>query len=325
MRIFITRKIPGPAIALLKKKYTVRVYPKNHIISRQELLRGVRGAHAILPMLTEKIDKEVFSAAGSQLKIIANYAVGFDNIDLTEAARRHIFVTNAPGPEIVEAVAEHTIALMFSLAKRLIEADRFARAGKYQGWEPELFLDTKISGKTLGIVGLGRIGFAVAERAARGMGMQVIYNDVKPNADFEKQYGAKFGTLDFVLKKSDFVSLHVPLLPATHHLISDAQFKKMKKTAFLINTARGPVVDEHALLIVLSKKQIAGAALDVFECEPSTDCDVNDHLELKKFPNVILTPHTASATFEARAETGMVAAKNIVAALEGKTPPNMVK
>ncbi|MBI4133479.1 D-glycerate dehydrogenase [Candidatus Uhrbacteria bacterium] len=325
-KIFITRPIPDQGINMLRAKgYELSIYPHDEIIPRDELLRGVKGANALLSILTDKIDGELLDAAGPQLKIVANYAVGFDNIDLAAAKQHNVTVTNAPGPEIVQSVAEHAFALMLALARRIVESDTFARAGKYRGWGPQLLLGTDVYGKTLGIIGLGRIGFAVTDRAVKGFGMKVLYHDVKPNPDFEKQYGGRFASLEELLKEADFVSLHVPLLPATHHLMNRERFAMMKPTAFLINTARGPVVDEHALLEALQNKKIAGAALDVFECEPSIDCDISDHLELKSFPNVILTPHTASATVETRQAMGRTAATNIVEALEGRVPPNLVK
>ena len=309
---------------LKKKGYQVSIYPKDQIIPRAALLKGVRGMDAILPILTDKINAEVLDAAGTQLKIVANYAIGTDNIDLAECKKRKVMVTNAPGPEIVQSVAEHTFALILALAHRIVEADKFTRAGKYHGWGPQMMLGTDVYGKTLGVVGLGRIGFAVTQRAAKGFGMKILYNDPKPNPEFEKQFGAKYVDLPALLKNSDFVSLHVPLLPSTRHLISTPQFSLMKKTAFLVNTARGPIVDEKALLQALKAKKIAGAALDVFECEPSIDCDLTDHLELKSFNNVILTPHTASATVETRQAMSRTAAANIIAALSGQVPPNLV-
>lgn len=326
MRVFITRSIPDQGIKMLKDKgYEIDIYEKDEIIPRKELLARAKGADAILAILTDKVDDELITSAGVQLKIVANYAIGFDNVDLGALKERGIMATNAPGPEIVESVAEHTFALMLTLARRICESDRFTREGKYQGWGPELLLGTDVHGKTLGIVGLGRIGFAVAQRAAKGFRMKVLYNDVKPNSDFEREYGAEYVSLEVLLQNSEFVSLHVPLLPGTRHMISDKQFGLMKKTAFLVNTARGPIVDEKALLLALSEKKIAGAALDVFECEPAIDCDINDHLELKSMPNVVLTPHTASATIEARQAMSRVAAQNIIEALEGRTPPNLVK
>lgn len=326
MKIFITRAIPDEGIKLLKaKKYTLEIYARDTIIPRKELLRRVKGADAILSLLTDTIDAEVMDAAGKNLKIIANYAVGFDNVDLKAAAKRNIAVTNTPAPEVSETVAEHTFALMITLAHRIVEADGYARTGKYKGWGPMILLGTDLYGKTLGIIGLGRIGMAVAERAVKGFKMKVIYSDMRRNPEFEKEYDARYLSMDKLLQQSDFISLHVPLLPSTRRLISTAEFALMKKTAFLINTARGPIVDEKALLRALRTGRIAGAGLDVFECEPAIDCDLTDKLELKKCSNVILTPHTASATIEARQAMSKVAAHNIIAALEGKQPPNVAK
>lgn len=326
MKIFITRQIPDQGIKMLQKKgYKLTTYPKDQIIPRKELLKNVNGADAILSLLTDKIDGEVMDAAGKTLKIIANYAVGFDNIDLEAAKKHKISVTNTPAPEVTETVAEHTFALIIALAHHISEADRFAKAGKYQGWNPNLLLGSDVYGKTLGIVGMGRIGFALAQRAVKGFKMKIIYHDIKPNLDFEKEYNSKLVDLPTLLKQSDFVSLHVPLLPSTRHLMSREQFKLMKPTAYLINTSRGPIVDEKALLIALKKKQIAGAGLDVFECEPLIDCDISDNLALKNFDNIILTPHIASASIETRQAMSRLAAENIIAALEGKTPPNLAK
>ncbi|MBI4135846.1 D-glycerate dehydrogenase [Candidatus Uhrbacteria bacterium] len=326
LKVFITRQIPDQGIKMLKSKgYKVSIYPKDEIIPRAALLKGVKGVDAILCDLTEKIDAQLLKDAGPQLKIVANYAVGYDNIDLKAASARKVYVSNTPGV-LTDAVAEHAIALMFAIARRICEADRFTRSGKYKGWGPMLLLGTELKGKTLGIVGLGRIGAAVASRAAKGLDMKVVYNNPKPDPDFEKQFGAKYRkNLNDLLKEADFVTLHVPLLPTTRHLISKKQFALMNPNAFLINTARGPVVDEKALLHALKNKTIAGAALDVFECEPLIDCDIHDHLALKNFENVILTPHIASATIEARQAMSRIAAENIIAALSGKTPPNLVQ
>lgn len=326
MKVFITRPIPDGGIKMLRDKgYDVSIYERDEIIPKHILLERVKGMDAVLSILTDKIDEDFFAAAGEQLKIVANYAIGLDNVDLESAKKRRVMVTNAPGPEIVESVAEHTFALILALARRICESDQYARAGKYQGWGPQLLLGTDVHDKILGIIGLGRIGFAVAQRGMKGFRMKVLYNDIKPNADFEREYDAEYVSLEVLLKNSDFVSLHVPLLPETRHLMSTEQFKMMKKTSFLVNTARGPIVDEKALLLALNDKNIAGAALDVFECEPAIDCDVSDHLELKSLPNVVLTPHTASATVEARQAISRTAALNIIEALEGRTPPNLVK
>lgn len=323
MKVFVTRPIPDAGLNILAKAgYDVDVYEKDALIPRKELLRRVKGIDGLLSLLTDKIDDEVFKAAGPNLKVVANYAVGFDNIDLPAAKARNIIVTNTPAPEVSVTVAEHAFALIMTLAHRVTEADAYAKAKKYKGWSPNLLLGTDVYGKTLGIVGLGRIGMELAQRAVKGFKMNVVYTDMKRNPEFEKEYGSRPMPLDQLLQVSDFVSLHVPLLPTTRHMISTAEFALMKKTAFLINTARGPVVDEKALLRALATKRIAGAGIDVFECEPAIDCDLSDKLELKAFPNVVLTPHTASATIEARQAMSRVAAENIVAVFSGKPPLN---
>lgn len=316
-RVFITRNLPESGIKLLKKYCTVRIYPHDNIIPRSELLRGVKWCEALLCLLTDKIDKQVIDA-NPRLKVISNYAIGVNNIDVQYATKQGIPVANTPGRAIVDAVAEHTFALMLAVSKRVCEADRFVRVGKYRGWEPELLLGTELVGKTLGIVGLGRIGSGVARRAQHGMGMKVIYSDVKRNREFEREFSAKFLSLRELLKTADIVSLHVPLLPSTHHLIGGKELALMKKTAYLINTSRGPVVDEKALVQALKRKQIAGAGLDVYEFEPKLAPG------LAKQENVVLTPHIASATIEARSEMSLDAAENILAVLHGRKPKFLV-
>ncbi|MBU2613654.1 D-glycerate dehydrogenase [Patescibacteria group bacterium] len=324
--VYVTRRFADSGIKALKSAgYKVDVYSEDKPIPRKELLKNVKGRTALLPLLTDRIDDKVLDAAGKGLKVVANYAVGFDNIDVEAAKKRGITVTNTPHDKVNEAVAEHTFALMISLARRIAEADAYAKAGKYGHWSPTLLTGTDLYGKTLGIIGAGRIGAAVARRAVMGFGMKLVYSDMRPNKDLEKAYDAKRLTMEKLLETADFVSLHVPLLPSTRHLISTAEFALMKKTAFLVNTARGPVVDEKALLRALKTKRIAGAGIDVFECEPAIDCDLTDNLELKSFPNVILTPHIASATIEAREAMSMVAAENIIAVLSGKPPITPVK
>lgn len=315
-KVFVTRKIPEAGIKLLRKECEVRVYPKNKAIPRRELIKGVKWCDALLCLLTEKIDKEILKA-NPKLKIVANYAVGYDNIAVSACKELNIPVTNTPGV-LTEAVAEHTFALLLSIARRIPESDCFVRAGKYKQWEPELLLGPQLEGKTIGIIGLGRIGSKVAEKAVKGMGMRAVYNSISRNKKFEKEYSAKFLSKEELLKKSDFVTLHVPLLKSTYHLISKKELKLMKKTAYLINTSRGAVVDEKALVQALKNKKIAGAALDVYENEPRITKD------LLKLKNVVLTPHTASATYEARNAMAILAAKNILAVKKGKKPPNIV-
>lgn len=325
-RVFVTRDIPDEGLKMLraKKKIQLEVYEKDRAIPRRELLKRVRGADIILSILTEKMDAAVFDAAGPQLKMVANYAVGFDNVDLKEVKKRGIIVTNTPGELISESVAEHTIALMFALAHRVCEGDRYTRAGKYKAWGPKLLLGTDFYGKTVGIIGTGRIGTGVVRRLHDGFNMKILYNDVKRNPELERTTGAKYRALDDLLRQSDFVSLHVPLLPSTRHLISTKQLKMMKPTAYLVNTARGPIVDETALLRALRDKQIAGAGLDVYECEPMIDCNPRDSLELRRMENVVLTPHTASATEATRQQMSRIAAVNILAFTKNKKPPNAV-
>lgn len=325
--IFITRKIPNLGLEILKKsgKANISLYDQNHIIPRDALLQGVKGAEIIISILTDKIDAEVMDAAGPQLHLIANYAVGFDNIDLEAARKRNITVCNSPTPEISESVAEHAIALIFALAHRIVESDAFNRAGKYEGWGPELLLGTDVIGKTLGIVGAGAIGSALAKRFHTGFGVRVLYNDIRRNEQLETETEAEFVELEELLRKSDFVSLHVPFLPSTKHLIGENELKLMKPTAFLINTSRGPIVDTHALVQALKRKTIGGAGLDVYECEPNIACELEDMRFLRSFTNVILTPHTASATIETRDAMSRQIALNVLAFLDGKTPPNLVK
>lgn len=293
-------------------------------IKHETLLRRVKGVNVLCPLLTDLIDAEVMDAAGPSLKMIANYAVGFDNIDLSAAKERNIIVTNAATPEVSESVAEHTIALMFALAHRLIETDDFTRAGKYHGWGPAMFLGTDLAKKTLGIIGGGAIGMGLARRLRDGFDMTILYSDIKRNEALEKETGAVYASKEDLLKRSDFVSLHVPLTQATRHLISRNELAIMKPTAYLINTARGPVVDEQALIAALKSSQIAGAGLDVFECEPLIACTKKQTEELRKLKNVVLTPHTASATIEARQAMSRVMAENVIAFMNGQQPKNAV-
>jgi glyoxylate reductase len=269
---------------------------------------------AIVTLLTDKIDAEVMDIAGPQLKLIANYAVGFDNIDLKAAQERNIVVTNTPGV-LTEAVAEHTFALLLAVARRVVEADKFSRANKYKQWEPELLLGTQLKGKTIGIVGLGRIGVDVAT-IARGFGMTPIYYDEIRNKELEKKFDIEFHQFESVLKQADVISLHVPLLPTTKHLIDEDELNKMKSGAILINTARGAVIHEAALIKALQHKQIAGAGLDVFEWEPKIS------KQLEQLDNVVLTPHIGSATREARDLMSQIVADNVIAVFEKGKPLN---
>lgn len=319
MKVFITRKIPQTGLDLLKQNgIDFEMSELDRPLTKDELKSKVVGVDGILSQLVDKIDVEVLEAAGSQLKVVANYAVGYDNINLKDAAAHNVLVTNTPDI-LTDSVADHAMALMLAAARRVVESDRFSRAGKYSGWQPFLLLGQDVFGKTLGVIGMGRIGSALAKRAAKGFGMKVLYHDQKPNVELDAEIGSQNVSLDDLLKNSDFVSVHVPLLPETKHLISTPQFETMKKTAVLINTSRGPVVDEQALLKALQQGDIFAAGIDVWENEPHLT------LGLELLENIVITPHTASATVETRENMSKVAAENIIAALKGENPPNLVK
>lgn len=317
-KIFVTRKIPDVGIKMLEKDHTVTVSQFDRVLTKEELIELGKGSDAVLSLLTDSISAEVMDGIGKQLKVVANYAVGYNNIDVKAATERNIIITNTPGV-LTEAVAEHTIALLFAIAERIVESDEFVRQGKFVGWAPMLFLGSSIVGKTLGILGLGRIGMEVARRMHEGFDVKMIYHDKNRNEEFEKQWGITYVDFETLIKESDFLSVHVPLLPETTHMIGEKEMKMMKKTAYLINTSRGPVVDEKALVISLKDNIIRGAALDVFEQEPELAPG------LKDLTNVVLTPHIASATDETRNKMSEMAASNILAVLAGKEPINPVK
>ncbi len=325
MKIFVTRKIPGDHIEKLKTAgYEVLISEFDRPLTAEELLEKGKGTDAVLSLLTDKIDADMMDAIGPQLKIISNYAVGFDNIDTKGASDRGIVVTNTPSDEVNEAVAEHTWALISGLSRRVVESDEFVRqegyfAGKggYKGWEPDIFLGVNLVGKTLGIIGLGRIGTMVARRA-KGYNMNVLYNKHTRDRKCEESMGVKYCELDTLFAESDVVTLHVPLTEETTHMINTETLAKMKKGSFLVNTARGAVVSEKDLVEALKNGHLAGAALDVFDNEP------NISAELIAMPNVILTPHIASATNEARMKMGEMAVSAILDALSGKKPQNMI-
>lgn len=329
MKIFITRNIPQSGIDLLHLKgYEVTINSNDKVFTKDELIAALKKDQydAVLCLLTDKIDADIFDAAGKQCKIFANYAVGVDNIDLKTAAGRGVMITNTPGV-LTDSVAEHAVALMLSIAHRIPESDRFTRAGKYHGWEPMLLLGHDVTKKILGIVGLGRIGSRVAHIVAGGLGMKVLYYDVKRAESFEREFPVGDNGVpqvefrenpDLIFQQADFISIHVPLLPTTRHMVDARRLGLMKKTAYLINTSRGPIVDEAALVEALKNKTLCGAALDVYENEPALASG------LAELENVVLTPHTASGTEETRQAMSLLAAQNIIEALEGRTPPNVV-
>jgi glyoxylate reductase len=318
MKVVVTSKIPRIGIdALEDAGFEVVGNPTEKLLSPLELRDFVKGAEAIYCLLLDKINSEVLEAAGPQLKIVANFGVGFDNIDLKASEAKGVMVANTPSERSGQAVAEHTLALIFAVLKRVVESDEFARKGNFGGWKPEIFLGEKLEGKTVGLVGLGQIGLKAA-RMLRGLGLRVVYSKRNRDNEMETALGIEYMSLDNLLREADIVSLHVPLTAETDHLIDSEALKKMKDRAFLINTARGAVVDEAALVEALKSGKLAGAGLDVYEYEPA----INP--ELCGLPNVVLTTHIASSIREVRDEMALMAAKNIIAALNGQKPPNLV-
>ncbi|MEW6356076.1 MAG: D-glycerate dehydrogenase [Planctomycetota bacterium] len=315
--VYVTSIIPEPGMQIVKDFCPgAEVYPQDRIHPRSLLLRKIKGRDGVLTLLTDTVDKEFMDVAGPQLKVISNYAVGYNNIDVEEASRRKIVVGNTPGV-LTDATSDMAWALLFSAARRCAESDKFTRAGKFHGWRPTMFLGGDITGRTLGIIGAGRIGSSMALKSV-GFKMKVLYHDLNQNKELEENLGAKQVALDTLLKESDFVSVHTVLDDTTRHLIGKRELGLMKKTAYLINTSRGPVIDEEALVEALKNKTIAGAGLDVYEDEPELKPG------LTECANAVLAPHTASATIWTRGKMAEMAANNLVAGLEGKRPPNLV-
>ncbi len=312
-KIYLTRPLFDAARHLLAGHFEVEYWTSPERISRAELLSAVREKEALVCLLTEKINEELL-AAGPKLRIVANVAVGFDNIDLAACTRRGVVATNTPGV-LDETTADFAWALLMAVARRLVEGDQLARSGSWKGWDLDQLCGADVWGKTLGILGLGRIGRAVARRS-QGFKMRILYHDaVRAPAEVEAELHAEYAEFNTVLAEADFVTVHVPLLPETRQLISAPQLARMKPTAFLINAARGPIVDEAALVAALERGRIAGAALDVFENEPFI------HSGLRR-ANVVLAPHIASASLETRTKMACMAAENVIAVFQGRTPPN---
>ncbi len=316
-RVLLTRLLPHAAIEFLKKYVVLDINTENRTLARKEILEKIGDQDGLISVLTDTIDAEIIEAGGN-LKIISNYAVGYDNIDVLAATKRKIPVTNTPCV-LTETTADLTFALLLSVARRIVEADRFVHDGKFKGWEPMLLLGSDIHDKTLGIIGFGRIGKAVARRAC-GFNMRIIYYELKRlSSDIEMTYGVEYRALDDLLKEADFVSIHTPLTESTYHLIGERELLLMKKTAFLINTSRGPIIDEKALVRALKEKEIAGCALDVFEREPEVK------RALLAMHNAILVPHIGSASIDARTKMAMMVVEDVIAVLARKTrPPNIV-
>lgn len=314
--VYVTRMLPEQNMEDLRKCFDVEVNPHDRELSKAELKEMVKGRDAVISLLTDVIDGEVLDAAGAQLKIVANYAVGFNNLDLAAATQRGVILTNTPGV-LDDATATLAFSLLLAVARRIPETDKYVRDGKWNGWSPTLFIGLDVDRRTLGIAGLGRIGQNLA-RKAKGFDMKIIYADFKRNMEFEKQFGATFVDKETLLRESDFLSLHVPLLPDTRHYIGSTELKMMKKTAVLINTSRGPVVDEAALVKALKEKEIWGAGLDVFENEPALAAGLSD------LDNVVILPHIASATMETRIAMGNIAVENVIKVLGGQSPDTCV-
>ncbi|MGA2330709.1 MAG: D-glycerate dehydrogenase [Syntrophales bacterium] len=315
-RILVTGRLPQDIMANLAKKYEADINIEDKPFDRQKLLDGIKGKKGLLSMITDTVDEEVLDRA-EHLRMIAQFGVGYNNIDVTAATRRGISVSNTPGV-LTDATAELAFALILAISRRLVEGDRMTREGRFRCWAPMLFLGREVTGKTLGVIGMGKIGKAVAQRA-KCFNMPILYHNRKRmSKSEEKEIMAKYVDMKALLSQSDFITLHVPLTDQTRHLIGNQELSLMKPTAYLINTSRGPVVDEKALLQALKKKKIGGAGLDVYENEPALTPG------LAELENVILLPHVGSGTLETRYRMANMAVKNLIAGLSGEVPPNLV-
>ena len=315
-KIFLTRELPPETMAILRDQSVLTMNPHDRYLDKQEIIDGVRKVVGLLCLLTDAIDDEIL-AAGSNLKVVANFAVGFNNIDVSAATRRKIPVTNTPGV-LTDTTADMAWALLLAAARRVAEGDRFVRTRAWQGWGPLQYMGGDVTGATLGIIGLGRIGQAVVRRA-RGFDMKVIYwNRTRLSPEQENELGVAYAEMDEVLRRSDFVSLHVALNDETTHLIGAQQLALMKPTACIINTARGPVIDEKALVSALQEGTIGAAGLDVYEHEPELEPGLYD------LENAVLAPHLGRATIGTRTKMGNMAAENCLAGCRGERPPNLV-
>jgi glyoxylate reductase len=316
MNILVTGNLPEDLLAPISQVHTLSVHRHDHPMAYADIASAIGDKDGLLCMITDRVDRHLLDKA-PRLKVIANFGVGYNNIDVAEASKRHIMVTNTPDV-LTDATADLTFALILSVGRRVVHGDRHTRQGKFRYWAPFHFLGAEITGKTLGIIGMGRIGAAVAKRAA-GFDMPVRYhNRRRLPSETERALGVDYADMETLLSRADFVSLHVPLTQGTRHLIGADQLAMMKPEAFLINTARGPVVDELALLSALQNKVIAGAGLDVYENEPTLTAG------LTALENVVLLPHMGSATEETRRAMGAIAVENIAAGLEGRQPPHCV-
>lgn len=317
--IYVTRRIPEVGLIMLKDKFgSFDMNPDDRVLTRDELKAAVKGRDAVVSLLTDPIDAEILDAAGPQCKIFSNYAVGYNNVDLKAAGERGVMVTNTPGV-LTHATADLAITLMFACARRLVETDGYMRKGMYKGWGPLLWLGQDISdGRTVGIIGAGRIGANVATKMHKGFGSKILYTDMFKNETLEKETGAQKVDLETLLKESDFVSVHVNLTPETTHLINAQTLALMKPTSILVNTSRGPVVDEPALVEALKARKIFAAGLDVYEKEPLMAAGLGE------LDNVIVAPHIASATPWTRDQMAIICAQNLIDCMEGRDPQHLV-
>lgn len=316
--VVVTRRLPEPVHKALAARFDARLNPDDVPLTTEQLAGAIRDADALLPTVTDRVGAEVLAAAPRKAAIVANFGVGYNNIDVTAAEAAGIVVTNTPGV-LTDCTADIAMILLLSVARRAGEGERELRAGHWTGWRPTHMLGTKVSGKTLGIIGLGRIGSAVARRAHHGFGMEIVYHNASSAPDAAEELGARrLPSVEEVLAASDFVSLHCPATPQTHHLINAERLALMKPGAFLINTARGDVVDSQALITALQAGTIAGAGLDVYEGEPAVPA------ALMEMENVVLLPHLGSASLETRVAMGLRAVANLTAYFNGDPPPDRV-
>jgi len=315
-KVFVTRPLPNEAMDKIQSACDAKVWEHELPPSRNAFLRNVADIEGLLSLLTDKVDEELMNRS-RKLKVVSNCAVGFDNIDVQEATKRGIIVGNTPGV-LTDTVADLAFGLLIAAARRVVEGDRVVRAGKWKTWGPMILLGQDVYNTTIGIIGLGRIGSAVAKRA-KGFGMKVLYTGRGRHPQAETELGAEYAELDRLLAQSDFITLHTNLTPETYHLIGEKQFEKMKRTAVLVNTSRGPIVDNTALYSALKSGKIAYAALDVTEPEP-----LPAHHPLLTLDNLIIVPHIASASVATRTKMAVMAVDNLIAGLKGEMPPNPV-
>ncbi|MEL6109211.1 MAG: D-glycerate dehydrogenase [Planctomycetota bacterium] len=315
-RVFLTQRLPDPTMRRLREESELLFGENDRPLSRKDLVQGAQHADGMICLLNDRIDGELLDALPN-LKVVSNYAVGFNNIDVEAATSRQVAVTNTPGV-LADCTADMTWALLLAAARRVVEGDSLVRSGEWEGWDPRQLLGTEVTGATLGLIGLGQIGQAVSRRA-RGFDMRQLYwSRHRRSEAVEEDLGVEYRELNELVAESDFVSVHVALNEQTRHLLGRTEFSSMRSTAIVVNTSRGPVIDESAMIESLQRGEIAGAGLDVFEHEPSIPT------KLREMPNVVLAPHLGSATLRTRCKMGDLAVTNCLAACAGRLPPNLV-